>query len=102
MSLDNVLAVAGAAREHPMVLIGGLVLSITLMGVAASWIARLLHRFRWIGYLGLAIVLYVAAHMIWEGSRTVAVATGQTARYNAAMPGRPLDITRPEAEKRAR
>lgn len=92
MSLDNVLAVAGAAREHPMVLIGGLVLSITLMGVAASWIARLLHRFRWIGYLGLAIVLYVAANMIWQGSRSIVVATGQTGRYNAAMPGRPLDI----------
>ena len=102
MSLDNVLAVAGAAREHPMVLVGGLVLSITLMGVAASWIARLLHRVRWIGYLGLAIVLYVAAHMIWEGSRSVVVATGQTARYNAAMPGRPLDITGEKTGKPAR
>lgn len=100
MSLDNVLAVAGAAREHPFVLVGGLLLSITLMGVAASWIARLLHRFRWIGYLGLAIVVYVAAHMIWEGSRTVAVVTGQTARYNAAMPGKPLDISPGEAAKR--
>jgi YjbE family integral membrane protein len=92
MSLDNVLAVAGAAREHPMVLIGGLLLSITLMGVAASWIARLLHRFRWIGYLGLVIVVYVAAHMIWEGVRHVAVATGHTADYNNVMPGEPLDI----------
>jgi YjbE family integral membrane protein len=98
MSLDNVLAVAGAAREHPVVLIGGLLLSITLMGVAASWIARLLHRFRWIGYLGLIIVIYVAGHMIWEGSRSVAVATGQTARYNAAMPD-PLDIGPKEAAK---
>jgi len=97
MSLDNVLAVAGAAREHPMVLIGGLLLSITLMGVAASWIARLLHRFRWIGYIGLAIVVYVAAHMIWEGSRSVVVATGQTATYNNVMPG-PLDI-RPEPKR---
>lgn len=100
MSLDNVLAVAGAARDHPMVLIGGLVLSITLMGVAASWIARLLHRFRWIGYIGLAIVIYVAAHMIWEGTRTVAVATGQTDTYNNVMPGEPLDIGPKEAAER--
>ena len=56
MSLDNVLAVAGAAREHPTVLVVGLLLSITLTGLAASWIAKLLHRFRWIGYLGLVIV----------------------------------------------
>ena len=52
MSLDNVLAVAGAARQHPWVLVGGLLLSITLTGLAASWIAKLLHRFRWIGYVG--------------------------------------------------
>ncbi|MDB5493689.1 MAG: tellurium resistance protein TerC [Phenylobacterium sp.] len=99
MSLDNVLAVAGAAREHPWVLIGGLLLSITLMGVAASWIARLLHRFRWIGYLGLVIVIYVAGHMIWEGVRSVAAATGQTETYNNVMPG-PLDISPTEAAKR--
>ncbi|HEX3699872.1 MAG TPA: YjbE family putative metal transport protein [Phenylobacterium sp.] len=99
MSLDNVLAVAGAAREHPMVLVAGLLLSITLMGLAASWIARLLHRFRWIGYLGLAIVVYVALHMIWEGSRTVAIATGETARYNHVMPA-PLDIGPKEAAGR--
>jgi len=101
MSLDNVLAVAAAARAHPMVLVAGLLISITLMGVAASWIARLLHRFRWIGYLGLAIVVYVALHMIWEGTRTVAIDTGQTARYNAAMPP-PLDISPNEAAKRKR
>lgn len=100
MSLDNVLAVAGAAREHPLVLVAGLLISITLMGLAASWIARMLHRFRWIGYAGLAIVLYVALHMVWEGSRSVAVDTGQTARYNAAMPGKPLDIKPDEAAKR--
>jgi YjbE family integral membrane protein len=99
MSLDNVLAVAGAAREHPMVLIGGLLLSITLMGVAASWIARLLHRFRWIGYLGLVIVIYVAGHMIWQGARSVAVATGHTQTYNNVMPD-PLDINPKEAAKR--
>jgi YjbE family integral membrane protein len=99
MSLDNVLAVAGAAREHPMVLVAGLLLSITLMGFAASWIAKLLHRFRWIGYIGLAIVFYVALHMIWEGTRTVAIDTGQTHRYNNVMPS-PLDIGPKEAAER--
>ena len=67
MSLDNVLAVAGAAREHPTVLIIGLALSIALMGLAATFIARLLGRYRWIAYVGLAIILYVALKMIWEG-----------------------------------
>jgi YjbE family integral membrane protein len=68
MSLDNVLAVAGAAREHPVVLVFGLVLSVALMGLAATFIARLLERHRWIAYVGLAIILYVALKMIWEGS----------------------------------
>ena len=72
MSLDNVLAVAGAAREHPEVLIFGLALSIALMGLAASFIARLLNRHRWIAYLGLVIILYVALEMIWRGSHEVA------------------------------
>lgn len=67
MSLDNVLAVAGAAREHPTVLVIGLGLSIALMGFAASFIARLLQRFRWIAYVGLVIILYVALDMIWRG-----------------------------------
>jgi YjbE family integral membrane protein len=67
MSLDNVLAVAGAAREHPGVLVVGLVLSIALMGLAATFIARLLQRHRWIAYVGLAIILYVALDMIWRG-----------------------------------
>jgi YjbE family integral membrane protein len=67
MSLDNVLAVAGAAREHPGVLIFGLILSIALMGIAASFIARLLQKYRWIAYVGLAIILYVAAEMIYRG-----------------------------------
>lgn len=67
MSLDNVLAVAGAAREHPSVLIIGLALSIALMGLAASFIARLLNKHRWIAYVGLAIIVYVALKMIWEG-----------------------------------
>ncbi len=68
MSLDNVLAVAGAAREHPVVLIFGLALSIGLMGVAASFIARLLQNHRWIAYVGLAVILYVALEMIYRGA----------------------------------
>jgi YjbE family integral membrane protein len=72
MSLDNVLAVAGAAREHPVVLVFGLILSIALMGLAASFIARLLHRHRWIAYVGLAIILYVALEMIYRGALEVA------------------------------
>ena len=71
MSLDNVLAVAGAAREHPLVLIIGLALSIALMGLAASFIARLLQRHRWIAYVGLVIILYVALDMIWRGANEV-------------------------------
>jgi YjbE family integral membrane protein len=71
MSLDNVLAVAGAAREHPTVLIIGLILSIGLMGIAASFIARLLQRYRWIAYVGLLIILYVAVDMVWRGLQEV-------------------------------
>jgi YjbE family integral membrane protein len=100
MSLDNVLAVAGAAHKHPMVLVAGLLLSITLTAVAASWIARLLHRHRWIGYVGLAIVIYVALHMIWDGARTVVVDLDKTEAYNAAMPA-PLDIQPAEEARRA-
>ncbi|MDB5432849.1 MAG: tellurium resistance protein TerC, partial [Caulobacter sp.] len=95
MSLDNVLAVAGAAREHPYVLIFGLLLSITLMGLAASWIAKLLQKWRWIGYLGFAIVLYVSLHMIWEGHRTVVIDLNKVAQYNQIMPDA-LDIKPPE------
>jgi len=68
MSLDNVLAVAGAAREHPVVLVFGLALSIALMGVAASFIAKLLQKHRWIAYVGLAVILYVAGEMIYRGA----------------------------------
>ena len=71
MSLDNVLAVAGAARDHPTVLVIGLVLSIALMGIAASFIARLLGKHRWIAYVGLLIILYVALEMIYRGSLEV-------------------------------
>jgi YjbE family integral membrane protein len=69
MSLDNVLAVAGAAREHPAVLIFGLSLSVLLMGVAARGIASLLHKFRWLAYIGLAVILYVAFGMIVRGAK---------------------------------
>ncbi|MBB3657189.1 YjbE family integral membrane protein [Rhizobium sp. BK650] len=71
MSLDNVLAVAGAAREHPSVLVLGLGLSIALMGIAANLIARLLNKHRWIAYIGLAIILYVSLDMIYRGSLEV-------------------------------
>ncbi|MBX3584537.1 MAG: TerC family protein [Rhizobiaceae bacterium] len=67
MSLDNVLAVAGAAMDHPTVLIIGLALSIALMGFAASFIARLLHKHRWIAYIGLLVILYVAIEMTLKG-----------------------------------
>ena len=67
MSLDNVLAVAGAAREHLAALIIGLGLSVALMGVAASYIARLLHSHRWVAYAGLLMILYVALEMIYRG-----------------------------------
>ncbi|WP_119461396.1 YjbE family putative metal transport protein [Rhodospirillaceae bacterium SYSU D60014] len=68
MSLDNVLAVAGAAREHTWVLIVGLALSVAFMAVAATFIARLLQRHHWIAYIGLAVILYIAASMIWDGT----------------------------------
>ena len=67
MSLDNVLAVAGAAREHPGILIIGLILSVALMGVAANMIAKYIERYRWIAYIGLAVILYVAGSMIYDG-----------------------------------
>jgi YjbE family integral membrane protein len=71
MSLDNVLAVAGAAREHPLVLIFGLGLSIALMGFAANFIANLLQKHRWIAYIGLFIILYVAFDMCYRGAQEV-------------------------------
>jgi len=72
MSLDNVLAVAGAAREHPYVLVFGLVLSVLLMGVAANFIARYIDRYRWIAWVGLLVILWVATKMIFDGARNVA------------------------------
>jgi YjbE family integral membrane protein len=67
MSLDNVLAVAGAAREHPGILIVGLIFAVALMGLAANIIARYIERYRWIAYVGLAVILYVALKMIYDG-----------------------------------
>jgi YjbE family integral membrane protein len=67
MSVDNVLAIAGAAKEHLAVLVIGLVLSIALMGVAANYVARLLHRYSWVSYVGVVLILYVAASMVWDG-----------------------------------
>ena len=68
LSLDNVLAVAGAAREHPYVLVFGLVLSVILMGAAANVIARYIDRYRWIAWVGLVVILWVACKMIYEGA----------------------------------
>ncbi len=67
MSLDNVLAVAGAARDHPAVLFFGLALSVTLMGLAANAIAKVIERHRWVAYVGLVVILYVAGTMIYDG-----------------------------------
>lgn len=69
MSLDNVLAVAGAARDHVWVLVMGLALSVALMGLAASLVARLIERYRWIAYGGFLIILYVSLSMIWDGAK---------------------------------
>lgn len=71
MSLDNILAVAGAAHEHPVVMIIGLILSVTLMGIAASFVTRLIRRYSWIAYVGLAIIVIVSLSMIAEGSGEV-------------------------------
>lgn len=78
MSLDNVLAVAGAAFDHPMILVFGLAISVLLMGAAASLVARILERHPWVAYAGLLIILYIAAKMIWHGAHDVgrAVAAG--------------------------
>ena len=71
MSLDNVLAVAGAARDHMGMLVFGLVLSIALMAVAANYIAGLLERHKWIAYVGLVVIVYVAVDMIWRGTNEI-------------------------------
>jgi YjbE family integral membrane protein len=71
MSLDNVLAVAGAAHDHPWILVFGLALSVLLMGLAATFIARLLHKHRWIAYVGLIIILWVSLQMMWDGGKQI-------------------------------
>ena len=101
MSLDNVLAVAGAAHDHPWIMVFGLVLSIGLMGVAATYIAKLLSKYRWIGYVGLVIVLYVAVHMIWDGYRSTVVRALAVEQHNASAPAF-LDITAYEVQKSCR
>ncbi len=75
MSLDNVLAVAGVAREHAWVLVAGLALSVAFMGLAAALIARILTRHHWIAFVGLAIIFYVALRMIWDGTIQIIEAT---------------------------
>ncbi len=77
MSLDNVLAVAGAARDHKTVLWLGLALSVVLMAVASNMIARILDRYHWIAWIGFLIILYVACDMIWAGTHEVVAATGK-------------------------
>ena len=84
MSLDNVLAVAGAAEGHPWILVIGIAISVVLMGIAASWIASLLEKHRWIAWVGLLIVLYVAIKMVWDGGWDVAEKMGWLA---AMAPG---------------
>jgi len=81
MSLDNVLAVAGAAKDHPYILIIGLAVSVVLMGVAATLIARLLDKHRWIAWVGLIVILYVALQMIYEGTHQVATAVPEAYAY---------------------
>lgn len=72
MSIDNVLAVAGAAREHPEIMVVGLLLSVAMMGIAANFIAKYIERYRWIAYVGLIVIIYVAIKMIYEGWHQVA------------------------------
>jgi YjbE family integral membrane protein len=77
MSLDNVLAVAGAARDHIAVLWFGLILSVVLMAVASNFIARILDRYHWVAWIGFLIIVYVAGDMIWDGTHEVVAATGK-------------------------
>ncbi len=101
MSLDNVLAVAGAALSHPIVLLFGLLLSIGLMGVAANLIAGVLNRVKWISYVGVVVVVYVALHMVWQGYRGDVVNLNQVGAYNSVTPGW-LHIKPEEAARRGK
>jgi YjbE family integral membrane protein len=76
MSLDNVLGVAGAARDHPGILIVGLIFAVALMGLAANFIATYIERYKWIAYVGLAVIVYVAGKMIYDGWVDPAVGLG--------------------------
>ena len=76
MSLDNVLAVAGAARDHPGIMIVGLIVAVAMMGIAANVIAKYIERYRWIAWFGLAVIVYVAIKMIWEGFHEVSPVLG--------------------------
>jgi YjbE family integral membrane protein len=100
MSLDNVLGVAGAAHDRPMILAFGLLLSIGLTGLAAAWVAKAMSRRPWIGYIGLAIMVYVAGGMVWQGHRDLVIDLGQTPAYNQAMPSSLLDIGAREIARR--
>ncbi len=86
MSLDNVLAVAGAAREHPLIMAAGLILSVALMGVAATFIARLLDRYRWLAWLGLLVILYVATRMVWDGVSEIGAAVAVLRSLGPGLP----------------
>jgi YjbE family integral membrane protein len=94
MSLDNVLAVAGAAQEHPYILALGLLLSVGLMGAAASFIASLLARHRWIAWIGLLIILYVALEMVWTGVQQVACVDTASAACRMGLDGWLLSLVR--------
>lgn len=97
MSLDNVLAVAGAAHKHIEIMVFGLILSIALMGLASHFIAKLLHKHRWIGWFGLMVILYVAVNMIWEGHRDLVIDLKKVDQYNQYMPDF-ADITKDEID----
>ncbi len=86
MSLDNVLAVAGAARHHIGVLVIGLILSVALMGVAATLVANILKKHPWISYLGLLLIAMVAFHMIWDGGHQVASAAARAGLFDGFQP----------------
>jgi YjbE family integral membrane protein len=100
MSLDNVLGVAGAAHDRPMILAFGLLLSIGLTGLAAAWIAKAMSKRPWIGYVGLVIMVYVAGGMIWQGHRDLVIDLGKEPAYNQAMPASLLDIGAREIARR--
>jgi YjbE family integral membrane protein len=81
MSLDNVLAVAGASKDHPFILVVGLAFSVVLMGVAATLIANLLNKHRWIAWVGLLVILYVAGNMIYEGTHEITTEVPEAYAY---------------------